>query len=188
MAAVLATACGDVPANYAAMRGFAVRAGNGKLRDLAGSPFASTYAEGRSSGYHYNWIGLRPAGDLLYLGTEDQTMRFKLDPVTGATTLQGASRFALGHAAAFSPAGRLYAAYAGGIQAFDIQPDTGEMVRALAYGTPSAVAAITCRGRAGRGAVALHAVRVGVLHPLLGVGGALGGASVRELHDCGAFA
>jgi 6-phosphogluconolactonase (cycloisomerase 2 family) len=143
--------CNDDPDNFAALRGFAVRAGGGQLRELAGSPFASRYGEGPAS-YHYRWMGLRPAGDFLYLTAEDQTMRFKLDPATGAATLLGASPLTFG-AAAFSPVGRLYADAdefpAWGLRAFDIQSDTGKMVPGLLYETPSMVdtVAIDSSGR-----------------------------------------
>ena len=125
-------------------RGFAVDAGNGALSELAGSPFAN----GDRYGY-YQWLGLRPAGDFLYLARQLDTLRFKLDPNTGSAKSQGVSPFALTGVAAFSPAGRLYVAaaesLAWGIRAFDIQSDTGEMVaiQGSPFTTPGPVKAIT---------------------------------------------
>jgi 6-phosphogluconolactonase len=124
-------------------RGFAVDAGNGTLRELPGSPFAS----GDRYGY-YQWLGLRPAGDFLYLARQLDTLRFKLDPNTGAAKSQGVSPFALTGVAAFSPAGRLYVAaaesIAWGIRAFDVQADSGDLVaiQGSPFTTPGPVKAI----------------------------------------------
>jgi 6-phosphogluconolactonase len=124
-------------------RGFTVDASSGALRELPGSPFA----RGDRYGY-YQWLGVKPAGDFLYLARQLDTLRFKLDPNTGAAKSQGASPVALTGVAVFSPAGRLYVAagesLAWGIKAFDIRSDTGEMVaiQGSPFTTPGPVKAI----------------------------------------------
>jgi hypothetical protein len=112
------------------LKGYGVDAAGGALRELSGSPFARGDSLLGPWDAGYRWLGVRPAGDILYLATGTETIRFKLDPATGAATRTGASPFSLGYGATFSPAGRLYAGAAdgAGIQAFDVRADTGEMI------------------------------------------------------------
>jgi 6-phosphogluconolactonase (cycloisomerase 2 family) len=125
------------------MRGFAVDAGSGELRELAGSPFAQGT---RDDGY--SWLGLRPTGDFLYLAHQSGTSWFKVNAATGAVMNQGMASYSLPGVAAFSPSGRLYSAAAEsltwGVRAFDVQPDTGALspIRGAPFATPSYVKAI----------------------------------------------
>jgi 6-phosphogluconolactonase len=146
------TGCDEHPE----LRGYTVDAGSGALRELASSPFAQGDPEPWSSGY--NLIGLRPASDLLFVASDNEVARFRLAANTGAATWHGAAPCRVGwldtpipagRVAAFSPAGRLYAATnndgPAGIQAFDVRADTGDMtpIPSAPFATPGRVNAIT---------------------------------------------
>jgi 6-phosphogluconolactonase (cycloisomerase 2 family) len=129
----------DVPSD---LRGFSIDPSSGALRELRGSPFAEGHPNDREG---HRGLALRPAGDLLYLARQQDTVQFRVSAATGALTKRSTQSSPIGPAA-FSPAGRLYAAVGAGVRAFEIQADTGDLIAATGpnglVATPGLVSAI----------------------------------------------
>jgi 6-phosphogluconolactonase (cycloisomerase 2 family) len=108
------------------LKGFSADQSGSGLRALG------TFAAGTpNAGDGARWLAVRPSGDYLYLGREHDTLAFEVNTAIGA--LKPIGTFPAMGVSIFSPSGSLYAAVTdgrgSGIQVYDVQPGTGDLVR-----------------------------------------------------------
>jgi 6-phosphogluconolactonase (cycloisomerase 2 family) len=108
------------------LKGFAVSAETGRPRALPGGAFAYGFP---NDGEGHRWLLAGPEGTSLFLGRQQDTLRFKIK-TNGVLKERGVSP-RIGPAA-WSPSGRVYSAASddalAGVQVLEVQPETGDLV------------------------------------------------------------